>query len=813
MSELFETTYDQAASWWPDIRRQLTFLSWKDHFWKFTHLWNGGLIVSATDRILADREVVSRQRANFCQMAFGWSARSEIAPVFRGYAPGVDPACRGGIVASQPGQFQCPLDDGEIPQRLYRGYLPLVETDHAVAGAVVRQTSFAAMPAGMSVRSGLESLFALLHFEVVEPKPGQTAYLWVQVSPPHHAFSMQGGTMFRYPADRFPRVMNFHPGKGLADDGRIFLSTLPGEDAEATFLADVPPEAPGWDSNRSLGYACNLLRFPVRLDSGRGLTLLVPFGGCRSLRLLRPLLREGYAAAFDRVAAFWAKETSRGAQIVTPDPEINRFYRYNLALSAIQCEMRPELGSRIIETSVNHYEAYWATPGSFSFVEFAQRGLFQDASEWLEHFRRDQGRNTPPGERYPYAEGFLTSPAPYAPMPMRWITDHGAILWAACETYLLSRDRAFLRRWLPAIRKACQWIAESRRFDSRGLLPPGRASDSHEHAYHPWTDGWNYRGLLAAIQLFEAAGHKAEAARWLKEARAWRSAFRAALAESIAAYPRWKTPQGDEVPFVPFRLNRFGPLKPEEEAAASEDYKKQVEHGFYLDCGPLTAVEMGLLDPRDEAIDWAFRFYLEGPNQATYRDTGHPRMCFQPPVLRHEMSSCEPCYSWNVPARLFRDEIPEFLEGFYSILAGAQPRKTLGIQETRHGIHGLPCAGGFLLILLRRMIAWERPGNVLRLLEAVPRRWLGPGQSLEVSGLPTHFGPLSLRARGEKGVLLIDLRLERRPSAGLVTLRLRLPGDAQPSSVRVNGRKKAVRDGRIALPRHPDQQTIEVLYP
>ena len=80
----------------------------------------------------------------------------------------------------------------------------------------------------------------------------------------------------------------------------------------------------------------------------------------------------------------------------------------------------------------------------------------------------------------------------------------------------------------------------------------------------------------------------------------------------------------------------------------------------------------GLMEADDELMRSACDFYREGPYTRFFDKHGSWR---QPPVLRHEISSGEPCYSWNLFHSLQLGDRHPFLEGSYSLLTGGMSRQ------------------------------------------------------------------------------------------------------------------------------------------
>jgi hypothetical protein len=243
---------------------------------------------------------------------------------------------------------------------------------------------------------------------------------------------------------------------------------------------------------------------------------------------------------------------------------------------------------------------------------------------------------------------------------------------------------------------------------------------------------------------------------WEAELEDYRECFQQAMRQAIERSGTWDC-EGEKVPHIPSELTRL-PLN--------------TDHPFTLDTGPLFLAIAGLVDADSSWITDSLRWFAQGPHLKGWADDRKP-YCSQKPCLVHEISSCEPCYSWNIDARFLRNELNEFLEGFYSLCAGARSRRLPAGMETRHGVFGLPCVGSALFAHLRNMLVYES-GEGLEYLRAIPRAWLAAGSELCVRDLPTYFGPTGVEWTSAlpDGPLTINVHLPKRDGPAFARVRL-----------------------------------------
>jgi hypothetical protein len=152
-----------------------------------------------------------------------------------------------------------------------------------------------------------------------------------------------------------------------------------------------------------------------------------------------------------------------------------------------------------------------------------------------------------------------------------------------------------------------------------------------------------------------------------------------------------------------------------------------------------------LADADDELMQATRLWFREGPQTRFYRRDSD---CWQVPCLDHEMSSCEPCYSWNVFHSHQLGDRAKYLDGMYSLFAGAVSRQTFISCETRGGITGNLFAAPLATYLARLSVIDDQiKENELHLLRLAPLAWLGKNEELIFENVPTEFGPVTVRAK------------------------------------------------------------------
>ncbi len=710
-----EPDFETACRWWPDLPNIWTPVGWKDHLFRFNVFWSG-LILAQPD--------LNRRTQKYA----GEGVQMTIFPAWR-LEPSADTTVT--LFVQQAVDFAW-HDDGLVTQGWLDGAAPVLWSEIGLDGVKLRQYIFAHVPGGKPVESGIEPLFAWVRVEIHElceglPHEDRYGFL-LRLNAPHIRCSMsqRRNVSFdversKYPRDLRPASPGYDPAAGwhlLEPDGRVRLGIAPGQD-------------------------CTLEMLPQQPD-GRNLDLYVVMPCKRGafVDLLLPILpadREtfdhelafGRAAALKQGAEFWSAEPETAAHVRVPEAAVNETIRHSVKFSEILAEKNPDTGKYCKINGSFTYADLWATPSAMDLIMMMDAlGRHDAVAKYLGIFREEQGTVTPPGDAYACHPGYLSTPALYKSID--WLADHGAVLYTLAMHGLLSGDRAWAESFADTLVKACDWVGYARGLTGHGgvegLPPAAVATDRKTCIQATWSLGWTYKGMITAIRLLRRLGHP-RSEEFAAEASDYREAFGRAYRLACSKAPRWTGPDGRRLCLPPTSL--------------AGDAKEETRHPFYLDTGPLFLVFAGLLDADDVAMEAARLWFREGPPRGFYR---HDANFTQIGALEHEVSSAEPCYSWNVFHSWQQGDRQHFLEGMYSLFAGAVSRKTFISCETRGGITGNVFAAPLAIWMARlAMIDDEIEEEAVHLLRLMPHAWLRPGDRTEFSHMPTEYGPVTLR--------------------------------------------------------------------
>ncbi len=760
-----EPSAELAATWWPPQRNVWTPIGWPNHLFRFNVVYDGTVV--AQPHVFKSRATTLKWDGQGVQLSF---------------APSLDgkPAHR---PTSQPYQL-CSLPDGGVGHQGWADRAtPLLWTEWPLSrpGLIVRQEVFAHLPGTGEVKTGIDPLYAWIRLSVShvdELQNNDKAVIFVHVAAPHIERSMPQDKNLtirpervKYPSALKAEMFTVGPRNGcriVEEDDRIRLMGISAE-ADAFNFGEIEPDSGAYSLSITL---------PAR--RGAHADLLLPLLSA-SRPAIEAELSVGFEEALKQGDAYWSVKPATAAMIDTPESWLNEAVVHSLKLARVITEKNPDTGEKSFLSGSWKYDALWPTPTSMvAHMMFDPLGYHEVVDKHIELFRLNQGTVKPPGDSYTLHPGYFSSPKTLTSID--WLCDHGAILYMASRHALLTDNRDFIDRWLPAIVKGCAFIKDSRAITGHegvpGVLPPAVSTDRKIPCQSGWNIGWNYKGLCAAIKLLQRLNHP-RAAEFAAEADAYRTRFVEALDEAMKHTPRWTDNRGKKRAMVPISLSD------------GED----MFHCFYLDAGPLFLVWSGLLKADDEAMKDTAAFFREGPNTKIF----DPRLnFFQRAILIHEMSSAEPCYSWNVYHSWQLGDRYRYLEGMYSLLVGALSPQTYVSCETRHGIYGTVFANPLMIDLARLAVIDDQiADNELHLLRLVPKAWLKADYLTKFDQIVTEFGPVNLRFKlaDEGRTLDVSWRPDFHHAPGKVVLHV--PPVEGLNRVLINGQSREARPGTV----------------
>lgn len=775
-----EINVDVANDWWPPQRQVWTPIGWKDHLFRFNVFYNG-LIAAEPGPVIATK--------NNVMPYFGLGTQFEFLP----------PDDYGGFPAPETTPYflrQKDLGLGE--QGWHDSVTPQLWTNWRLKqGLVVRQSVFAHIKGGGAVESAIEPIYAWVRLSVEHvdevSAPASIPFV-IRISKRHvtpvgvfnrrdgvpvHADTAQSqlrGALIVKPTwspDGRPL-----PTHVLLGDRRVRMATQPLPVGSVTFAQTAT----------QLVY---------------DLTLTLPGTVGAHIDVLIPMLPQprdefdrelalGYEGALAESDAYWsASAESDRARIKIPERHMQEFVERNIAFTEVIAEKSPDTGQYTCLTGSFGYDVLWATPSSMTHhMMLDLLGLHQTSRKYLELFRLNQGTVKPPGAAYSMHPGYFSTPAPLRSID--WLSDHGAIMTSIATNALMSgssrpnRDRKFVADWTEPIVKACEFIADALEITNhngvQGLMPPAVATDELLETQAVWSQGWNFKGLAMSVRVLEQIGHP-RAEEFAEVRDRFRDTLVRAYRDLMANAPRWTHPDGRRLP-VP--NGDFTPRPPH-----------PYQDAFLLDTGPLFLVFSEVFAADDELMRSAADYFRVGPPQALWSTQSN---AVHRAVLQHELSTCEPCYSWNITHSWELGDRDRFLEGMYSLAVGGCSPQTYISNEHRHGIYALMVTAAHTIWCMRQAVVDDmlKPGE-LHLLRLMPTAWLEPGFETVFERMPTIYGPVTIKLSlpGDGSTLQVEQSATWRELPKSVVLHM--PPIHGIQQLTLNGKTEQI-DGRQQVP-------------
>ena len=341
-----------------------------------------------------------------------------------------------------------------------------------------------------------------------------------------------------------------------------------------------------------------------------------------------------------------------------------------------------------------------------------------------------------------------------------YMLETGAALWSMGEHYRYTRDDAWVRGILDPVVAACGWIIRHRHEDAQpgqpgfGLIK-GKVADPEDHFHQFMLNAYQCLGLARAAEMIRAVD-PVQAKSLADEAVAFRDDIRRALFASIQRSP--VVPLGDgrwAPPGAPW-TEAIGPAAFALDGQPSYTHEAVYARDSML--GPNYAIFCEILDPHEGPADWLVESHYEH-------------------MVQDGVAFSQPYYSRHPIIHLRRGETRAFLRSYYRTMAGLADRQTYSFWEHYFGAspHKTHEEGWFLMET--RWMLYREEGDTLHLLPGVPRAWLRHGQSIELRGAKSYFGPLDVRVTPgvDDGWIEARVRCPDGAARGLKTLAIRLP--------------------------------------
>jgi hypothetical protein len=500
---------------------------------------------------------------------------------------------------------------------------------------------------------------------------------------------------------------------------------------------------------------------------------------------------------------YWRRVLNQSAKLITPEPDLNDFYRAVAGHLLINCEIEPGNNLRFARVGSFKYGVY-GNESCMMVLDLDRRGYHQEAEDCLDTWLRHQGTVGLPGD-FDSTNGILYGAAGYE--AGGYNQHHGWILWTLSEHYRVTRDDAWLRRASPGIVAGADWIIRessgtTNQLDlAQGLLPPGDLEDIGDWWTWLSTSCYTWRGLDGAAWALEQI-HDPNAPRIRAAADAYHKNLVDHFLAASARSPVVRLRDGTAVPQIPSYVQRRG-------------------RSFGWICetleGSMHLIITKAIDPKSVRAQWILKDYED--NLFISDQYGYTLDDFDKYWFSRGGMSMQACLLLDPEAYLYRDDVKQALRAMFNALAlNHFPDVHMNTE------HALPEMGDWLGDIYKssdeaNVCGWLRKlfvredGDVLLIGQAVPRDWLKPGQGCGIENTATYFGDTSVIYQGSSSNITARLQGPTRNPPRAIRLRFRAPGERPLTGVTVNGRSWEKLDGDwVILPGNIGKADVVATY-
>ncbi|MCX7428388.1 MAG: hypothetical protein NTW96_22505 [Planctomycetia bacterium] len=652
-------------------------------------------------------------------------------------------------------RFGFPPESCRAGRELYKGYLPVLRT-WWIEGPLYyeQQTLLDKLDADMSQSRLDDPTVLVMKVRVVNVSTAETATARLALTSPtdDKGLDLDGDQVVARTADG-PRLRYLlKPGKGgelKSSDGAISWSRelKPGQSHELNFA--IPT---------------------------------ITLTGKDEIEQLR---KRDFDEARGRVCQFWDNLTAASAEIQTPEPWLNHFYKAHLRHLEVNCVKDLNKNWRYARVGTFGYGLF-PNESIMMVADLERRGCHKAAEDCLDSWIHYQGSVGLPGN-FKSADGVFYGTAGYE--HVGYNKHHGYVMWGMAEHWRMTRDRKWMERVAPNLIKACDWVTRERQATMQpsedgsrpieyGFLPAGGLEDVQDYWYWTATNAATVWGFDAVADALADFGHP-DAPRLVKDARAYHDDVMRGITESRILSPVVRLRDGTYVPKFPSCPNHPG---------RSVGWIRETLEG------PMFLLTYQLIAPETPEATWIIKDYEDNlyiSDVYGYAIPNFDEFWFSRGGFSFQANLLE----GPVPY-LYRDEIKHFVRAYFNGFASAFYPGTMMLNEHSKPELGYPAGDHFKSSDEANVTGWLRmmfireDGKTLYLGQGIPRYWMAAGQPLRIARAATHFGPMSLEINLEDGGRRIKAVLTppgRNPPEKIY-LRLRHPEGKPIERVTVNGK-------------------------
>ncbi|HNS31801.1 MAG TPA: hypothetical protein PKN36_02350 [bacterium] len=356
----------------------------------------------------------------------------------------------------------------------------------------------------------------------------------------------------------------------------------------------------------------------------------------------------------------------------------------------------------------------------------------------------------------------------------RYESETGPLLWTVGEHFRHTGDKEWLKRIMPNVKKAVDYILkwreknkteECRKKGFYGMVD-GKVADPNDFYHSFFLNAGSYVGLKRIAEI-TAKIEPSYSSRLHAEVENYRQDIRNGFYFAMSNAPVVPVGDGSWAPFTPPWVEQNGNI------IIYADGGNWFSHGAFacrgVTTGALWLIIGEVLNPEEIGSHFLLKH-----NQF--------------PVTMENAALSQPYYSRHDFAHIKRGEVKAFLKCYYNQMTALMDRETYTFWEHyfEAGQHKTHEEAWFLM--QTRWMLYLEEGDEIKLFSAIPGKWLENGKEIKVKNASSYFGKISFGAVSElegKSAITAYFECRGKKKPGKVMIRIPHPEGRKP--VRVEG--------------------------
>jgi len=377
-------------------------------------------------------------------------------------------------------------------------------------------------------------------------------------------------------------------------------------------------------------------------------------------------------------------------------------------------------------------------------------------------------------------------------------SETGPLLWTVGEHFRYTRDVEWLKRVMPKIKKAVNYLLEWRgknkkeEYRQKGFygMVDGKVGDPNDYYHQFFLNAGTYIGLKRVAEITECL--EPDYSRRLKdECEKYRQDIRNGFYFAQARAPVMPLGDGSWAPLMPPWVEYTGGIN------LYADGGNWFTHGAFASRGCLAGALWLIISEVLEPEEIGSKFMIK-TNQY--------------PITLENATLSQPYYCRHDYAHIRRGEVKAFLKTYYNQMTALHDRETYTWWEhyqhySQHKTH----EEAWFLMQTRWMLYLEDKRR-LNLMSGIPRAWLADGNVIRLENVKSYFGSLNIEVKSNLAhneiTAFVECRSPQKPDSVLV----RLPHPEGRRAQSAEGGKYCLEHETVLVERFTGQSKVRIRF-